>query len=123
MALNRIFTANDNGLIRPISSGGVNGTVGAVQLQFNPSLDFQGSFGVMGQTAGVASTIAPPESIPYRRVTVLGVAADRALVSDEVVPSAIILIPAEGLAVSLFVKCTAGSCQVTGWDLNGPVSA
>jgi len=119
MALNRIFTVADNGLIRPISPGGVNGTVGAVHLQFNPSVDFQGSFGVMGHTTGVLEAIAPYQSVPYRRVTTLANAADYAMVSDLVIPAAIILVPANGLAIALFVNCTVGSCQVTGWDLNG----
>jgi hypothetical protein len=119
MALNRIFTALDHGLIRPMSPGGVPGDVGCVQLQFNPSIDFQGSFGVMGKTQGVPEAQAPYQSVPYYRVTVAGTAADYALVSDLVIPSAIIIVPANGLAIGLFVNCTVGSCQVTGWDLNG----
>ena len=120
MALDRTFGVADHGQIRPIGASGVNGTVGAMALQFVPSQDFQGSFGILGHIAGVTDVVAPYESIPYRRVTVAGVAADYALVSDLVIPSAIINIPGNELAFGIFTNCTVGTCRVVGWDLNGP---
>ena len=120
MALDRTFGVADNGLIRPIGGGGTNGDIGSMHLEFNPSIDFQGDFGVMGKTAGVPELVAPFHSIPYRRVTVGGIAADYAIVSDRVTPASIITIPAAGMAIGVHVSCTVGTCRVTGWDLNGP---
>lgn len=100
--------------------------VGTWVVGFVPSADFVGAFGIVGRV-----TIPPAEndlgddttyvSIPYRRVTLAGVASDYALVSAAVGGTRdIIQIPANGMDVGLLIAASAGTCAIISWPLNGP---
>lgn len=114
-----VVTQTNNGDIFEFGPGGGVSQVGAIVFQFAPSLDFAGTFLVIGKMMGVAAETAPFLPISYRRVNINTLASDYAIVADAVVPSAIIQVPSNGLSIALLVSCTAGKCQVYSWDLQG----
>lgn len=118
-----VITATNNGDILPLGPAGTTSFVGTMGVQFAPSLDFVGSFQVLGKIMGTAADNAPYVPIPYRRVTVVAggsvVASDYAMVSDPVVPTAMIHVPSAGLSIALLITCSAGTCQVFSMDLQG----
>ena len=103
-----------------------DGRVGTWMVGFKPSEDFVGAFGVLGRpiippAANDLATAWTYQSIPYRRISLNGVASDYALVAVDVGGTAdLIQIPANALSIGLLIACTAGSCDVVSWDLNGP---
>lgn len=114
--IGRVFTidSTNNGDFGEFGPGAGSSEAGLVTVQFNPDVNFVGSFGVvaraMGQDAKDAN--APFLPIPYIRVNVNGAASDRAVVSDVVTGPGIIEIPANGQSVGLLVGCEAGTCTV-----------
>ena len=127
MAINQVgsrrcvVTTANNGDICELGPAGTNTLVSTFAMQFHPSLDFVGTFQIMARVTGPAAAngIAPFLPVPYRRVAIAAVASDRAIVSDPVVPAALIEVPASGLSLGVLVNCTAGRCQIFSWDLHG----
>ena len=95
--------------------------VGTFVIQINPDLNFIGQIAVLGRAygEGARSLNMPAVKIPYRRVTLAGVASDYTLVSDFITGPALIQVPANGISVILEVACAAGTCGVALWDLEG----
>lgn len=116
------ITASDDGYLLELGPAATTGHVGTYVLQFNPTLSFSGQIQVQGRVFGAAAESAslPFEAIPYRRVTVAGVAQQYELVSDMITGACIIQVPANGMSVALLVSCLQGDCAVVSWDLNGP---
>lgn len=114
-------TTADNSSLLEIGPAGTTQSVAVFVVQFNPSLTWAGSFVVKGRTLGTAADALnmPFDALPYRRVSLAHNASDYAIVSDPITGAAIIQIPANGLSIALQVVCTAGSCNLTSWDLQG----
>lgn len=104
-----------------LGPAGTSTLVSTFMVQFNPDENFAGDFVVMGRTMGVAadSVDVPFVPIPYRIVSLNNVAQDYDLVSAAIAGPALIQIPANGLSVVLINGLTAGSMQLTMWDLSG----
>lgn len=118
------ITAADNGNFLEFGPAGTSSSVGTFVFQFQPSMDFAGSIQVMGKCFGPAAQAgnAATIPIPYRRVNVAGAASDYAIVADAITSAGIIQVPSNGITVTFLVTCTAGSCGVFSWDLQGPSS-
>lgn len=116
----QITPLNDGQLLEVGPAAGSN--VGTFVIQFNPDLNYIGQVAVLGRAygEGARSLGIPPVKIPYRRVSLGGVASDYALVGDFITGPALIQIPANGISVVLEVACAAGTCGVALWDLEGP---
>lgn len=115
-------TANVDGWpLIEVGPAGTTTSVSTLMIQFTPSEDFVGNFVVMGRTLGQASQDAdiPFAAIPYRRISLNGVAQDYALVNAPIAGAAIIQVPANGLTVVLTDGLTAGKMTLTMWDLAG----
>lgn len=115
------ITTTDSGDILDMGPAGTESLVSTFVLQFITSGDFAGSFAVLGRVFGQAAKDANAAfaTVPYRRVNVNGVSSDYAIVSDLITGPGIIQVPMNGMALGLQVTCTAGSCQVVSWDLQG----
>lgn len=109
-----------------LGPAGTTSGVSTFMVQFNPGEDFAGDFVVMGRTMGIAADAAdvPFVPIPYRvgslnniAQVVNGVGWPWSL--DPISTAALIQIPANGLSVVLMNGLTAGSMQLTMWDLSG----
>lgn len=114
-------TPTQNGDISELGPAGSGGQVSTLVVQFEPSLDWVGSFVVMGKAYGKAAadkgaTFVP---VPYRRVNVGNFAADYLLVSDAITDTAIIQVPANGLSIGLLQACSAGYMDIIMWRLDG----
>lgn len=109
----------NNGDILEFGPGGSISQVGFLEFEFAPSPDFVGSFKVMGKMMGVSGATAPFLPVSYRRVNINALASDYAIVADDVVPAAIIRVPASALSIGLLVTCTVGTCQIYSWDVQG----
>jgi hypothetical protein len=114
-----VVKAINNGDLWELGPGGTPHSVAVLEIQFAPSVDFVGSFSVMGKILGVAGDTAPFLPIPYRRVNINAAVSDYAMVGDPVIPAAIIHVPSNGLTIALLVTCTSGFCQIYSMDLNG----
>lgn len=104
-----------------IGPAGTTSFVSTLIVQFKPDENFAGDFVVMGRTLGTAADSAdvPFVPIPYRVVSLNDVAQDYSMVSAPIAGSAMIQIPANGMSVALLDGLTAGSMQLTMWDLQG----
>ncbi len=116
------ITPNDNGDIVEIGPGSTPQSVGVLSIQFDPTIDFVGSFTVLSKLMGLAAQSAPFLPVAYRRVNVAGAASDRILVADPITAVGKIEVPSNGDSIALLVTCTAGSCWVYSWDLQGASS-
>lgn len=116
-----IITPADNGDIAEIGPAGTPSSTAVLSVQFDPSIDFVGSFVVLAKTMGQAagSANAPFLPVPYRRVNVAGVASDRILVADPIRAVGKIEVPSNGDSIALLVECTQGTCPIYSWDLQG----
>lgn len=94
-------------------------SVGTVTVQFTPSLDWDGSFSVMGQSVN-ANTADPFIPIPYRPINVNGAASTYVLSSDPITGSGIIQIPSNGMRVGLLVGVNGGTCGLLVSRMDGP---
>lgn len=119
-----LITALSDGNILDMGPATSGSTPGTWIIQFNPSVDFSGSIVILGRVFGPAAAAAniPMMPVPYRRVTINNVASDYAMVIDQIATPSIIQVPSNALAIGLAVTCSAGSCMVVSWDLNGPSS-
>lgn len=113
---------SDDGDILDLGPASNGATVGVFGIQFIPSQDFVGQFGVLGRALGQAAkeANAPFIPFPYRRVNVAGVASDRTIVSDVISASGAIEVGSNGWSIGLLVACSAGTCAIIVMDLNGP---
>lgn len=95
-------------------------------VQFTPSEDFAGDFAVLARTLGKAADTndVPFIPVPYQ----VGNLNNVAQVVDgrgwpwataAIGQTAIIAVPASGLSLALLNGLTAGSMQITTWDVNG----
>ena len=103
-----------NGQIGLMGNSSLSDEPGGWSVQFVPTVDFVGAFGIVGRQRGkVADTRgAPYLPFPYRRVNVGGAASDYALVTDVITGTAAIEIPAHAWAIGILIACTAGSCRI-----------
>lgn len=123
-----LITPMDNGNFKNFGPAGTPQQVSTFVLQFQPSLDFVGSFQVFGRIGGVASSqpgipaVGPAATlpIPYRKINVAGSASDYSLSIDPITSAGLIQVPCNGMQLHLLVTCTAGSCGVYSWDMQGP---
>ena len=125
-----IFPVSRKFVAQPAQNGNIavignaaDGRVGTWMVQFVPSEDFVGSFGIVGRAYGkvAGDDEVPYQSVPYRRVSLNGVASDYAIATAAVGGTAdIIQIPSNGLNIGLLIAASAGECAVYSWDLNGP---
>lgn len=109
-----------SGNIGVLGPAGTAGRVGTWVLHFVPSFDFIGGFAVLG---GVITERAKTNntgmvSIPWRRVTINGVASDYVIVNANTEPGlnplagpAIIQVSGN-LSVGLLIACDAGNCWI-----------
>jgi hypothetical protein len=105
-----------------IGPGGTGAQVGAVLIQFAPSLDFVGQFIVMARPLGTAADVVDTPFVPvyYRLASLNDVAQPYTLVSDPIgAASAQIVVPSPGTSVVLLTTCSAGQCNLTSWLLEG----
>ena len=116
-----VVTPAVHGDILDLGPGASGSLVGTVTIQFQPDVNFVGSFVLvarsMGQQAKDNNAAFLP--IPYHRATVNNVASDYAIVSDQISGACLIDIPANGKDIGLLVSCTAGSCAIFPWSLTG----
>lgn len=115
-----LVTTADQGDILEFGPAASAGNVGVFTFEFAPSLDFLGSFKVMGKVFGLAAAPGPFLPIAYRRVNINALASDYAIVADDVVPAAIIQVPANGMKIAMLVTVTQGTCGIYSWDMQGP---
>lgn len=122
-ASNRFYTvtAADDGVLLELGPAGTTGLVSTFTVNFNPALDWNGQFVVMGRPLGVASDNAntPFVPIPYRIVSLNNSAQDYSMVSAAISGAALIQVPANGLSIALLTACSVGKCDLTSWDLQG----
>ncbi len=116
------FSIDDNGDYLEIGPGGTAQTGGVLAIQFIPDGSFVGSVIIMGKVMGTAAREANVQFMPvmYRPITINNVATDFSVPTAAAVtgPSTI-NVPSNGVSVALFVECTAGTCQVVSWNLQG----
>ncbi len=116
-------TATDDGKILYFGNA-CDGRVGTYVIQFVPDENWTGSFGVLARAYGspASDNGVAFQSIPYRRVSLNGMASDRALSADPLASSFIIEVPANGLAIGLLVGVCGGGGVLYSWPLNGPAT-
>lgn len=105
-----------------IGPGGTGAGIGAVLIQFNPSLSFVGQFTVMSRPLGKAADDANTPFVPvyYRLASLNNVAQPYTLQNDPITSSsAQIVVPSPGTSIALLATCTAGQCDLTSWLLEG----
>ena len=87
---------------------------GVVTVQFDPDVDFVGSFAVVGRwrKQSAQSVGAPFLPIGYISVNLNGVAVDRSHSHAVIDGPGMIEVPANGLSVGVMVSCSAGSCTL-----------
>ena len=105
-----------NGLFLEVGTPTLYDRTGTVMIYFRPSVDFTGSFAVMGRPRNQPTTAddigAPFVPVGYIAVNVDGAAVDRLYSSATISGPGIIEVPAHGLSIGLLVACTAGTCQL-----------
>lgn len=118
------ITTADNGLFPTLGNVSDN-EVGSWHITFVPDDSFVGSIAIVGRPAGkdAAGDNVGFGSIPYRRVSVSGVASDHKLVADTNSTGLIALVPADGMSIALLVECTAGFAYVYSHPLAGSTNA
>lgn len=116
---------SDNGDFLEIGPAGTSSTGGVMAIQFIPDASYVGQVLIAGRVFGPAAQDAgaTPMPISYRRVTVNNVASDYALTTDPITGATTINVPSNGISISLAVICSAGSCQVVSWNLQGAFTA
>ena len=109
-----VATTEYDGDFVELGTGAADDEVGAVCIQFAPTIDFVGEFIVMGRNrkSPAQSVTAPFLPIPYIRVNVANVASDRAISSATITTTGMIEVPANGLSVAVLMSCSAGSCTL-----------
>lgn len=125
----RRITSANTGDTLVLGNAGTPSSTAVWSIQFNPSVDFVGTFYILGhvRTLGQPETITSPSggsvtpflTIPYRRVVMNGVASDWGIVSDPIVGASIIQVPSNGMSIGVSVACTAGSCDMVSYDVQG----
>lgn len=118
----RLVTTADTGNLLEIGPASTPSSVGTWIIEFDPSLDFAGSFQVMGRVTGPEKTAgnSPIVPVPYRKINVGGVASDYSIAADTITAVGIIQVPSNGLSISLLAQVGTGSCKIYSWDLQGP---
>lgn len=116
-----VLSATDTGVFLEVGPAGTPSATAVMVLQFDPTVDFSGTFAIMGKCLGqwAKDQNAPFLPIPYRRVNVASVASDYAIVTDQIAAAGLIHVPLSGLSLSLLPAISAGSCKVYVWDLQG----
>lgn len=109
-----------------LGPGNTSSSVGGLMIELNPSELFAGDFVVMARPSGAASDTndTPFVPIPYRVGSLNNVAQ---VVNGQGWPwsaanlsqSAIIWIPTNGLSIVFMDGLTAGTMDLTSWDLQG----
>lgn len=104
-----------------IGPAGTTASVAVLTVQFKPSINWNGQFVVCGRTMGPAadSHDMPFLPIPYKRVNLANIAQDYAIVTDPIVGTALIEVPANGRSIALLFTCLDGSCEIASWDVQG----
>lgn len=115
----RVTTA-DNGKFLYLGNAS-DGRTGTFVIQWVPDGSFVGSFGVTARVYGkpASDNGVAFQSIPYRRVSLAGVASDRTLVAAVLTDAFLIEVPSSGVALALLCECTAGFGTLYSWPLNG----
>lgn len=104
-----------------IGPGGTGAQIGAVLIQFAPSLSFQGQFIVCARPLGKAADDVNTPFVPvyYRLASLNDVAQPYTLVNDPISGSAQIIVPSPGTSIALLATCSDGQCDLTSWLLEG----
>ena len=116
------FSTDDNGDFLEIGPAGTSSAGGVMVIQFIPSANAVYSVIIHGKVFGPAAqdAAAPFMPIGYRRTTVNNVAAlDPTLTADPITGPSTIQVPSNGISIALLVACSAGTCQVVSWNLQG----
>lgn len=128
----RSFLVNADTANRPgaplieLGVAGTNALTSTLIVQFTLDSQFVGEFAVLARTMGTAADArdVPFVPVPYR----VGNLNNSAVLTNglgwpwsvaTITSSALIQIPANGLSIVLLSSCTAGSCQITTWDVSG----
>lgn len=118
----------DQGNTLEIGPGGTPSATAVLNIQFDPSIDFVGAITIMGKIMGPAANPSTPTTqypgapfvgLPYRRLNWNGLPSDGAVVADVISAAGLIQVMAGGISIALMVACSAGSCRVYTWDLQG----
>lgn len=105
-----------DGLFLEVGNAAPQDHTGTVMIYFLPSVDYVGSFAVMGRPRGQSSSAADPGApflpVAYVAVNVDGAAVERLYSTALISAPGIIEVPAHGLSIGLLVSCTQGTCQL-----------
>lgn len=116
-------TANTTGWpFIEIGPGGTGAQIGAVLIQFTPTIDFLGQFVVMARPLGKAADDKDTPFVPvyYRLASLNDVAQPYTLQCDTIgAVNAQIIVPSPGTSIALLTQCTQGRCDITSWLLEG----
>lgn len=125
----RRVTVADNSNTLVLGNAGTPSSTAVWEIQFNPSLDFDGVFYLLGhvrqlatpstQTSPSGGSVTPYLQIPYRRINMNGVPQDWAIVNDAIVGASIIQVPSNGMSIGVTVVCSRGTCDITSYDVQG----
>lgn len=116
------FSTDDNGDFLEIGPAGTSSTGGVMAIQLIPDQNFVGSVVIHGKIMGTAARDANVQFMPvmYRPITLNNVAADFTIPIATAVPgNSTINVPSNGVSIALLVTCSAGTCQVVSWNLQG----
>ena len=113
-------TTSDNGKFLFLGNAS-DGRTGTFVIQWVPDASFAGSFGVTARVYGkpASDNGVAFQSIPYRRVSLAGVASDRTLVAAVLTDAFLIEVPSSGVVLALLCECTAGFGTLYSWPLMG----
>jgi len=107
----------------PTGSGGATSCVGTYLVQIVPSVDFAGSFGVVGRAQGLGipsdTESVPFVQIPYRQIYVAGAPVSYTFSTAVLTDACLIQVPANGVSLGLLFSCTAGHAWVYTRQLDG----
>ncbi len=107
------ITAADNGNTLVLNGASATGTVSGWLIHFvltSGDAAFTVVARAQGQVPSTAAVAFLP--VPYRRLYITGAVSDYTVVSAAIVATAIIQVPANGLAIGLNVTVTTGSARL-----------
>lgn len=124
------ITANDSGNFLVIGDAGHGNSMGAIAVEFVPTVSFVGSLAIMGRVGGgplsrQENKIGIPfATVPFRKIYLNGAVSDYSMstagdIATGITGQSLIQVPANGLVVALLVTCSAGSCTVYYRTLEG----
>jgi hypothetical protein len=113
-------TPDNNGDILELGPASSDRT-GVLVIDFQPSMDWNGQFVVMGRILGEAARLKGETMKPvsYRLVNAGNVAGDYVLGSAFISDTATIQVPASALSIGLLVACAAGFMDVNVYRVQG----